>query len=340
MSDSPLRDITVIGAGPAGMYAVFCAAMQDLSCHLVDALPELGGQLAALYPDKPIYDLPGFPDILAGQFCEHLKQQMHPAQPNLVLGERVVGIDGGPGAMRCHTDSGRVLASMVVLLAGGKGAFKPRRPGIDGIEPYEGKSVFLSVPKGFDWAGKRVVVQGGGDSALDWAVRLVELGAEVALVHRRGSFRAHPRTVSQFRELAEAGKARMLVPASVRTLSGDQASGRLQTLILNTPDGEMALATDIWLPLLGVLSDPGPMADWGLDMADGRIPVDPAAMTTVRPGIHAIGDLVTYAGKYDLLVTGFAEAAVAARAMFSVCRPGQRLSHEFSTHKGIPHLPV
>jgi thioredoxin reductase (NADPH) len=340
MSDSSLRDITVIGAGPAGMYAVFCAAMQDLSCHLVDALPELGGQLAALYPDKPIYDLPGFPDILAGEFCEHLKQQMQPAQPNTVLGERVVRIDGEPGAMRCHTESGRVLESMAVLLAGGKGAFKPRRPGIDGIDPFEGKSIFLSVPKGFDWMGRRVVVQGGGDSALDWAVLLVELGAEVTLVHRRNSFRAHPRTVSQFRELAEAGKARMLMPASVRSLSGDEASGRLQALRLNTGEGEVDVEVDIWLPLLGVLSDAGPMRDWGLDMADGRIPVESATMATSRPGIHAIGDLVAYAGKYDLLVTGFAEAAVAARALFSVCRPGQRLSHEFSTHKGIPHMPV
>ncbi len=159
------------------MYGVFCAAMHDLGCHLVDALPELGGQLAALYPDKPIYDLPGFPDILAGQFCEHLKQQMQPARPNLVLGDRVVRVEGEPGAMRCHTESGRVLESAAVLLAGGKGAFKPRRPGIDGIAPYEGKSLFLNVPKGVDWTGKRIAVQGGGDSALDWAVRLVELGA-------------------------------------------------------------------------------------------------------------------------------------------------------------------
>jgi thioredoxin reductase (NADPH) len=340
MGDSPFRDITVIGAGPAGMYAVFCAAMQDLGCHLVDALPELGGQLAALYPDKPIYDLPGFPDILAGQFCEHLKQQMQPAQPNLVLGERVVRVEGEPGAMRCHTDSGRVLESMVVLLAGGKGAFKPRRPGIEGIEPFEGKSVFLSVPKGFDWPGKRVAIQGGGDSALDWAVRLVELGAEVALVHRRSSFRAHPRTVGQFRELAEAGRARMFVPGTVRGLAGDERTGRLHALHLSTPDGEMDLETDIWLPLLGVLSDAGPMHDWGLNMQEGRIPVDAATMATARPGIHAVGDLITYAGKYDLLVTGFAEAAIAVRGLFPVCRPGERLTHEFSTHKGIPHLSI
>lgn len=340
MNDPHFRDITVIGAGPVGMYAVFCAAMHDLSCHLADALPELGGQLAALYPDKPIYDVPGFPDILAGEFCEHLKQQMQPAQPNTVLGERVVRVEGEPGAMRCHTDAGRVLESAVVLLAGGKGAFKPRRPGIAGLEPFEGKSVFLSMPKGFDWSDKRVAVQGGGDSALDWAVRLVELGAEVTLVHRRTSFRAHPRTVGQFRELVDAGKARMLVPGTVRGLSGDEQAGRLHALHLSTPDGETDLQTDIWLPLLGVLSDAGPMHDWGLDMQEGRIPVDAATMATVRPGIYAVGDLVVFPGKYDLLVTGFAEAAIAVRALFSTCRPGQRLSHEFSTHKGIPHLSV
>jgi thioredoxin reductase (NADPH) len=340
MSDSQPRDITVIGAGPVGMYAVFCAAMHDLSCHLVDALPELGGQLAALYPDKPIYDLPGFPDILAGQFCEHLKQQMQPAQPNMALGERVVRVEGEPGAMRCHTDAGRVLESMVVLLAGGKGAFKPRRPGIDGIELYEGRSVFLSVPKGFDWAGKRVAIQGGGDSALDWAVRLVELGAEVTLLHRRTSFRAHPRTVGQYRELVEAGRAQMFVPGTVRKLSGDEKTGHLSTLHLSTPDGEMDLECDIWLPLLGVLSDAGPMHDWGLNMQEGRIPVDAATMATARPGIHAVGDLVIFPGKYDLLVTGFAEAAIAVRALFPVCRPGEHLSHEFSTSKGIPHLSI
>lgn len=321
------------------MYGVFCAAMHDLSCHLVDALPELGGQLAALYPDKPIYDLPGFPDILAGEFCEHLKRQMQPANPHLVLGDRVVRVEGEPGAMRCHTESGRALASMAVLLAGGKGAFKPRRPGIDGIEPYEGRSLFFAVPKGADWAGRRVAIQGGGDSALDWAVRLVEIGAEVTLVHRRASFRAQARTVARFREMCEAGDARMLVPATVRAVSGDAGEGQLASLHLRTSDGEMDLATDIWLPLLGVLSDAGPMADWGLGMIEGRIPVDAASLTSRRPGIHAVGDLVTYPGKVDLLVTGFAEAAVAMRALFAICRPGERLSHEFSTSKGIPHLP-
>ena len=339
MSDSQARDVTVIGAGPVGMYGVFCAAMHDLNCHLVDALPELGGQLAALYPDKPIYDLPGFPDILAGQFCEHLKQQMQPAQPNLVLGDRVVHVEGEPGAMRCHTESGRVLESAAVLLAGGKGAFKPRRPGIDGAEPYEGKSLFLSVPKAVDWSGKRIVVQGGGDSALDWAVRLVELGAEVTLVHRRASFRAHARTVARVRALSGSGRARMLVPATVRAVSGDEGEGRLSSLHLRTPDGELDLPTDIWLAMLGVLSDAGPMADWRLGMVDGRIPVDAATLASARPGIHAVGDLVNYPGKYDLLVTGFAEAAVAVRALFPICRPGERLSHEFSTHKGVPHLP-
>ena len=338
MNASLRRDLTVIGAGPVGMYGVFCAAMHDLNCHLVDALPELGGQLAALYPDKPIYDVPGFPDILAGQFCEHLKAQMQPAQPNLVLGDRVVRVEGEPGDMRCHTESGRVLASMGVLLAGGKGAFKPRRPGIDGIEPFEGKSVWYGVPRGSDWSGKRVTVQGGGDSALDWALRLVEQGARVTLVHRRPSFRAHARTVTRFRELAAAGRADMLVPATGRAVSGDAAEGRLTALHLRTPDGEMDLPTDIWLPLLGVLSDAGPMADWGLGMVEGRIPVEAATLASTRPGIHAVGDLVTYPGKYDLLVTGFAEAAVAVRALFAICRPGERLSHEYSTSKGIPHL--
>jgi len=331
------RDITVIGAGPAGMFAVFEAGMHDLSCHLVDALPQPGGQLAALYPDKPIYDLPGFPETSARDFVDRLEKQMQPANPNLVLETRIKVLERNGKLWRCHTGNGVMLESTAVFLAIGKGAFEPRRPGVAGIEPYENRSIFYAVTDPERMKGERVVIQGGGDSAFDWAIRLTELGAHVCLVHRRPQFRAHPRTVAKFRDMVAAGRAEMHVPGQVRAVEGNADEGALTSLTIATPDGDVEYAARYWLPLLGVVSDVGPLRDWGIAVDEGVVPVEAATMQTNLPAVYAIGDLCHYAGKCDLILVGFAEAAMAVRHAFGLCRPGEAFSGEYSTHRGAPH---
>jgi thioredoxin reductase (NADPH) len=332
-----LRDITVIGAGPAGMFAVFEAGMHELSCHLVDALPQLGGQMAALYPEKPIYDIPGFAEVTARAFIGRLEEQMRPVAPRMHLQSMVTAIEGGPGEFHCRTSQEQLLRSRAVILACGKGAFTPRRPKVEGIEAYEIKSVLYMPGDPAELAGKRVVIQGGGDSALDWAVQLVRSGARVCLVHRRGRFRAHPRTVAEFQSLVEAEAAEMIVPGQVVGIEGDAGNGTLHALHIDTPEGEVVREADLWLPMLGVMGDTRTMEGWGITLRGGRVEVDAASMQSDRSGVYAIGDLCAYPGKYDLILAGFAEAAMAIKHAFDICRPQERYSHAYSTQKGAPH---
>lgn len=330
------RDITVIGAGPAGMFAVFEAGMHDLSTHLVDALPELGGQLAALYPDKPIYDIPGFPETSAGEFSRLLEEQMRPAAPNILLGERVVAIESDGDGFLCKTDLGTSLYSKTVIIAGGKGAFCPRKPGIDEIENYEDRSVFYAVRDAEALRGKKVVIQGGGDSALDWAVRLSELGVDVTLVHRRAGFRAMPATVKHFRDKVESGNASWLVPGFVRAIHGDTGKGVIHKLEVKTPDGMKEIEADVFLPLIGVVSDFSDIGHWGVAIADGKVTVDSSTMQSSVEGICAVGDICSYPGKCSLIVSGFGEVAIAIRHLYDLCRPEGEMPIDYSTHRGRP----
>lgn len=333
---SEARDITVLGAGPVGMFAVFEAGMHDLSCHLVDALPQLGGQLTALYPHKPIYDLPGFSETSAIDFVQRLEEQMRPADPNMVLGEAVVHVEQNGGDFVCHTESGRRLLSKAVFIAAGRGAFSMRRPKVEGMEDYEGTSILYTVDDATAWRGKRVVVQGGGDSALDWAVRLADAGARVCLVHRRRNFRAHPGTVETYMRMVEKGAAEAIVPGVVRGVEGDAGAGVLKALTIGTPEGERRIEADIWLPLLGVVSQLGPIEEWGLAVSDGHIEVAQESMETNRPGIFAMGDVAAYPGKCSLILTGMAETAMAVRHAYRYCRPDGEWDDTYSTTKGSP----
>jgi thioredoxin reductase (NADPH) len=332
--DAVRTDVVIVGAGPAGLFAVFECGMLKLRCHVVDTLEAIGGQCIALYPEKPIFDIPGFPRIEAAELIDRLAEQAAPFDPVYHLGQQVVGLTANDDGFLVRTSLGVVIHCAAVIVAGGSGAFGPNRPPLDGLELYENRSVFYLVGKRRDFAGKRVVIAGGGDSAVDWAVSLAELAAHVMVVHRRDKFRAAPESVRKMRELVAQGRIEMVVPYQLSGLEG--IDGQLTGVRVETLDGEpKLLEADRLLPFFGLAMELGPIADWGLDLDGMLVAVDPATMATSTPGVFAIGDIATYAGKLKLILTGFAEAAIAAQSAFAVARPGEALHFEYSTSKGV-----
>lgn len=328
-------DVAIIGAGPVGLFAVFECGMLNMKCHVIDVLDAEGGQCTALYPEKPIYDIPGWPEISAAHLIEKLRAQAAPFAPVYHLGERVETLSEADGAFRLTTSRGTEIAARAVMVAGGVGAFGPNRPPLKGIEAFEGKSVHYLVARREDFRGKRVVVAGGGDSAVDWAVSLAELAGHLYVVHRRDKFRAAPESVNRMRALAEAGRIEMVVPFQLAGLEG--ADGQLSAVDVRTLKGEeRRLKADALLPFFGLATNLGPIADWGLALDQHHIVTDPATMESSRPGIFAIGDIASYPGKLKLILTGFAEAATAAHAAFARVFPGEALHFEYSTTKGLP----
>ncbi|MEW5728088.1 MAG: NAD(P)/FAD-dependent oxidoreductase [Pseudomonadota bacterium] len=333
-------DAVVVGAGPVGLFAVFECGMVKLKCHVVDALDGVGGQCQALYPEKPIFDIPGHPRILAADLVERLKEQAAPFEPVYHLGRQMTGLERLEDGWRCTLSDGTTIATKVVIIAAGCGAFGPNRPPLDGIEAFEGlgsgKGVNYFVTRREDYRGKRVVIAGGGDSAVDWAISLAEVAASVAVVHRRPKFRAAPESEARLKALAESGAVELVVPYQLHGLEGG-AEG-LAAVTVATLDGETRrLEADALLPFFGLAMNLGPIADWGLAMDRGQIAVDPATMTTTAPGIFAAGDICTYPGKLKLILSGFAEAARAAHSAHAVAHPGEALHFEYSTTSGVPN---
>jgi thioredoxin reductase (NADPH) len=335
--DDPLQhtDVAIIGAGPVGLFAVFECGMLDIRCHVFDALDVAGGQCAALYPEKPIYDIPGYPRIDAGLLVERLFEQAAPFAPTYHLGHAVTGLDrDGEGFVVTTAGGVRVAARAVVIAAGG-GAFGPNRPPLAGIEAFEGESVFYLVRRREDFRGKRIVIAGAGDSAVDWALSLAELAERVMVVHRRAKFRAAPQSQTRLEQLAAAGKVELVIPYQLARLEG--TDGRLTAVIVADLAGaERRLEADRLLPFFGLATQLGPLAEWDLAFDDNRIAVDPASCAASRPGIFAIGDIAAYPGKLKLILTGFAEAAAAAHAIHPLVYPGEALHFEYSTTKGVP----
>jgi thioredoxin reductase (NADPH) len=328
-------DVVIIGAGPVGLFAVFECGMLNMKCHVVDVLDAAGGQCTALYPEKPIFDIPAWPEISATELIDKLRAQAAPFAPVYHLGERVDDLaDAGDGFI-LTTSKGTTIAAKAVMVAGGVGAFGPNRPPLEGIEQYEGKSVHYLVARREDFRDKRVVIAGGGDSAVDWAVSLAELAAKVHVIHRRDKFRAAPESVQRMRALADAGRVELVVPFQLAGLEGE--AGQLSAVHVKALDGTARrLEADTLLPFFGLATNLGPIGDWGLEIDQHRITVAPASMESSRPGVFAIGDIACYPGKLKLILTGFAEAAAAAHAAYGRVHPGEALHFEYSTTKGLP----
>ena len=328
-------DVAIIGAGPVGLFAVFECGMLKMRCHVVDTLDVVGGQCAALYPEKPIYDIPGYPEVDAQDLITKLSDQAAPFAPTFHLDQQVTGLERRDDGWRLTTSAGTVIDAKAVIIAAGVGAFGPNRPPIDGIEAYEGTSVFYMVTAKDRFRGQRVVIAGGGDSALDWAIILADIAAEVMVVHRRAKFRGAPESVARLHELADQGRVELVVPYQLRDLEG--GDGRLAAVNVATLDGETRrLEADALLAFFGLSMTLGPIADWGLALDHDHIRIDQATSQTSLPGIFAIGDIATYPEKLKLILTGFAEAAQAAHAAYKLVHPGEVLHFEYSTTKGLP----
>jgi len=323
----------IVGAGPTGLFAVFELGLLDIKAHLVDILPRAGGQCSELYPEKPIYDIPAFPMVTGQGLVDNLMKQIEPFGPTFHHGEQVDQLEvlGTPQAplFKVTTDAGKVFETKVVLIAAGGGSFQPKRPPVAGIEDYEGKSVFYAVRKMESMRDKRILIVGGGDSALDWALNLHPLASRIILMHRRDEFRAAPHSVNAMRELV-AEKKMDLVMGQISALKG--SDGQLSAVTIKGNDGQIVdLDCDVMMPFFGLTMKLGPIADWGLNLHENLVPVDTEKFETNVPGIFAVGDINTYPGKLKLILSGFHEVALAAQKAHRYIYPDKKLTFQYTT---------
>ncbi|PKP25284.1 MAG: ferredoxin--NADP(+) reductase [Bacteroidetes bacterium HGW-Bacteroidetes-2] len=329
-------DILIIGAGPTGLFAVFEAGLLKLKCHLIDALPQPGGQCSEIYPKKPIYDIPGFPEVLAGDLVNNLMEQIKPFQPGFTLGERAETIEKlEDGTFVVITNKGTRHHAPVVAIAGGLGSFEPRKPLIPNIQQFEDRGVEYIIRNPEIYRNKRVVLAGGGDSALDWSVFLSNIASEVTLIHRRNEFRGALDSVEKVQELKKLGKINLITPAEVIGLRG---INHLDSILIQHGETqtEEIIATDHFIPLFGLSPKLGPIADWGLEIEKNAIKVDNRLdYQTNIPGIYAIGDVNTYPGKLKLILCGFHEATLMCQSAYQRIFPDKRYVMKYTTVGGI-----
>lgn len=339
-TENPIKtDVVVIGAGPCGLFNAFELGLLDMKCHFVDILDRPGGQCAELYPEKPIYDIPAYPEINGQDLTDRLLEQIAPFDPVFHFQqmaescEKIPTEDGTP-LWRLTTDIGTVFEAKVIVISAGGGSFMPKKPPIPGIEEYEDKSVFYSVRKRDAFAGKKVVIVGGGDSALDWTLNLQELTSEMTLIHRRDSFRAHLDSVHKMHAKVEEGAMRFEM-GQVKELKGE--NGQLTSIVVEYKNKETKEVThteiecDVLLPFFGLTMKLGPIANFGLNLEENVIPVDTEKFETSEPGIFAVGDINTYPGKLKLILSGFHEAALMSRQAFRYIYPNSKLKFEYTT---------
>lgn len=328
-------DILIIGAGPTGLFAVFEAGLLKLKCHIIDALPQPGGQLAEIYPKKPIYDIPGFPEVLAGELVDNLLEQIKPFQPSFTLGERAETIEKlEDGFFIVTTNKGTQHHAPVIAIAGGLGSFEPRKPLIPNIQHFEDKGVAYFIRDPEVYKNKKVVIAGGGDSALDWSIYLSNIASDVTLIHRRNEFRGALDSVEKVQELKKLGKINLITPAEVVGLSG---INELEAVSIQKGDStEVSIMADAFIPLFGLSPKLGPIGDWGLEIEKNAIKVDNTLdYQTNIPGIYAIGDVNTYPGKLKLILCGFHEATMMCQSAYQRIHPNKRYVMKYTTVGGV-----
>ncbi|AEQ51904.1 NAD(P)/FAD-dependent oxidoreductase [Pelagibacterium halotolerans] len=325
-----VTDVVIIGAGPVGLFAVFELGLVDLKCQVIDILDRAGGQCAELYPEKPIYDIPAFPEISGQGLTDNLMKQIQPFGAEFHFSQMVANVEKlEDGTFRLTTDAGEVFITKVVVIAAGGGSFQPKRPPVEDVEQYEGKSVFYAVRKMEDFRDQDIVIVGGGDSALDWTLNLEPLARSLTLVHRRDQFRGHADSVNKMRALVEEGRINFIT-GQLGRLEGE--NGQLKEVYLKTAGGELGVPATRLLPFFGLTMKLGPVADWGLDLHDNAlIKVDTEKFETSEPGIFAIGDINWYPGKLKLILSGFHEGALMAQAAKKIVHPDQKVIFQYTT---------
>ena len=327
-------DILIIGAGPTGLFTVFEAGLLKMKCHILDSLTQPGGQCIELYPKKPIYDIPAYPEIIAGDLIENLLEQIKPFKPSYTLGETAMNLDKlDDGSFKVTTDKGTEIFAKIIAIAGGLGTFTPRKPNISNITDYEDNGILYMIKDPSEFKDKTVVIAGGGDSALDWSIHLSKISKKVILIHRRNEFRGANDSVASVQKLKDLGKIDVITPAQVSRLNGKT---KLESIIVDIDGNENEIKTDYFIPLFGLVPKLGPIKDWGLNIENNAIKVNNSLdYQTNIDGIYAIGDVNTYPGKLKLILSGFHEAAIMCHSAYSKLNPDKRNILKYTTVSGI-----
>ena len=328
-------DIIIIGAGPVGLFTVFEAGLLKLRCHIIDVLPQAGGQLTEIYPKKPIYDIPGFPEVLAGDLIDNLMKQIEPFKPGFTLGEKATKIEAqDDGSFIVTTDSGTQHKAPNIAIAGGLGVFEPRKPPIENLAQFEDKGIDYMIKNPEKYQGKKLVIAGGGDSALDWAIYLKDVAEEITLVHRSGSFRGNLDSVQKVMDMDANGEIKLLTYTEIKGLKGNDKLDSVMAYNKKTDTSEW-MEADYFLPLFGLSPKLGPIVDWDLEIEKNAIKVNTTDYSTNIPGIYAIGDINTYEGKLKLILCGFHEATLMVQSAFKRIYPDKNLVLKYTTVNGV-----
>ncbi len=330
-------DVLIIGAGPVGLFTVFQLGQLGIRSCLVDCLGEIGGQCSALYPEKPIYDIPAYPNIKAIELVKNLEKQIKPFKPKILLDQKVEKIDEINKSFEIATSNQNLIQAKCIIIAAGNGAFGPNKPPIEGIDQFEEKTIFYNVKNKQLFDGKKLAIAGGGDSAADWAIELSKTAEKIFFIHRRNKLRAAPNSVKKLFDLEKEKKIEMVIPYQLDSVIG--INGKINCINLRDLDGQLKkIEVDYFLPFYGLSSDLGPIKKWELQIEKNLLKVDQSTCMTSREGIFAIGDICNYPGKLKLILTGFSEAAIASHACYNKVFPEKVLHFEYSTTKGITNL--
>lgn len=329
-------DIAIVGAGPVGLFAIFEAGLLKMRCHLIDYLPQIGGQLSEIYPKKPIYDIPGYPSVLAQDLIDNLLKQAEPFKPGFTLGERIESLEKRAEAdFVLTTNMGTQIQAKVVVIAAGLGCFEPRKPEVAGLERFEnGKGINYMILDPEKYRNQKMVIAGGGDSALDWTIFLSEVCSELTLVHRSESFRGAPDSVNKVMALAESGKIKLLLNSAIASVNGDEKLNTVEITNLKSKE-TTSVSTDHLIPLFGLSPKLGPIENWGLNLDKNAIEVNTDDYSTNVPGIYAIGDINTYTNKLKLILCGFHEAALMSHSAYKYMNPGVKYTMKYTTVQGV-----